>query len=100
MQRRWCCPESKAGRTGRIPPRKAELHPGRRRRTLARHGAGEAQVADPTEGPLFPGLIVRESQPLNLECPFATLDRFLTPNERFFVRATFRSRPWTRPAGG
>jgi DMSO/TMAO reductase YedYZ molybdopterin-dependent catalytic subunit len=52
-------------------------------------GAGAAQVPDVTEGPSFPGLIVRESQPLNLEYPFATLDRFLTPNERFFVRNHF-----------
>src|SRR5262249_49048374 len=52
-------------------------------------GAATAQVPSTTEGESFPGLIVRESQPLNLEYPFATLDRFLTPNERFFVRNHF-----------
>jgi DMSO/TMAO reductase YedYZ molybdopterin-dependent catalytic subunit len=35
------------------------------------------------------GLIVRESKPLNLEYPFASLDRFITPNESFYVRNHF-----------
>jgi DMSO/TMAO reductase YedYZ molybdopterin-dependent catalytic subunit len=52
-------------------------------------GAGAAQPPDLTQGPMFPGLIVRESEPLNLESPFATLDSFLTPNEHFFVRNHF-----------
>lgn len=37
----------------------------------------------------FPGLIVRQTEPDNLEMPFPTLDRFLTPNDRFFVRSHF-----------
>jgi DMSO/TMAO reductase YedYZ molybdopterin-dependent catalytic subunit len=37
----------------------------------------------------FPGMIVREREPVNLEFPFSTLDSFLTPNERFFVRNHF-----------
>jgi DMSO/TMAO reductase YedYZ molybdopterin-dependent catalytic subunit len=34
-------------------------------------------------------LIVRESEPVNLEFPFPTLDSFLIPNHRFFVRTHF-----------
>ncbi len=34
-------------------------------------------------------LIVREKKPENLEFPFSTLDRFLTPNDRFYVRNHF-----------
>jgi DMSO/TMAO reductase YedYZ molybdopterin-dependent catalytic subunit len=52
-------------------------------------GTATAQVPSATRGESFPGLIVRESQPLNLEYPFATLDHFLTPNDRFFVRNHF-----------
>jgi DMSO/TMAO reductase YedYZ molybdopterin-dependent catalytic subunit len=53
---------------------------------LGGFSAGRAQapsrVADP-------GLIIRESDPQNLEMPFATLDSFITPNERFYVRNHF-----------
>jgi DMSO/TMAO reductase YedYZ molybdopterin-dependent catalytic subunit len=35
------------------------------------------------------GLIVRERAPENLEMPFASLDGFLTPVERFYVRSHF-----------
>jgi DMSO/TMAO reductase YedYZ molybdopterin-dependent catalytic subunit len=34
-------------------------------------------------------LIVRQTTPVNLEFPFATLDSFITPNDRFFVRNHF-----------
>lgn len=34
-------------------------------------------------------LITRGEQPLNLEMPFASLDAFLTPNEKFYVRCHF-----------
>jgi DMSO/TMAO reductase YedYZ molybdopterin-dependent catalytic subunit len=37
----------------------------------------------------FPGLILREQQPLNLEFPFPTLAAPVTPNEQFFVRNHF-----------
>jgi DMSO/TMAO reductase YedYZ molybdopterin-dependent catalytic subunit len=37
----------------------------------------------------FPGLIVRESEPPNLEFPFSSLKTFLIPNERFYVRNHF-----------
>lgn len=35
------------------------------------------------------GLITRSAEPLNLEMPFSSLDRFITPNERFYVRCHF-----------
>src|SRR4051794_35375384 len=37
----------------------------------------------------YPGLIVREKEPLNLEFPFPTLDKVMTPTNRFFVRSHF-----------
>lgn len=37
----------------------------------------------------FPGMILREKEPENLEFPFATLDSFIVPNERFFIRNHF-----------
>lgn len=36
-----------------------------------------------------PGLIVRESEPVNLESPFELLDGLLTPNHLFYVRNHF-----------
>lgn len=35
------------------------------------------------------GMIVREKEPLNLEMPFGSLDGFITPVDRFFVRGHF-----------
>src|SRR5437879_1116288 len=35
------------------------------------------------------GLIPRQRNPDNLEFPFATLDSFITPNEKFYVRNHF-----------
>jgi DMSO/TMAO reductase YedYZ molybdopterin-dependent catalytic subunit len=35
------------------------------------------------------GMIVRERDPLNLEMPFDSLDGFITPVDRFFVRSHF-----------
>ncbi|MDQ3118052.1 MAG: sulfite oxidase [Verrucomicrobiota bacterium] len=34
-------------------------------------------------------LITRVNEPLNLEMPFSSLDSFVTPNERFYVRCHF-----------
>ncbi len=58
--------------------------------------AGAALGAEPgggeggqTSTPPFPGLIARVRNPDNLEFPFPTLDRFLTPNDRFYVRSHF-----------
>lgn len=35
------------------------------------------------------GFQIIEKEPVNLEMPFGTLDRFLTPNENFYVRCHF-----------
>lgn len=37
----------------------------------------------------FPGMIVRMTEPENLEFPFSSLSSFITPNEQFFVRSHF-----------
>jgi DMSO/TMAO reductase YedYZ molybdopterin-dependent catalytic subunit len=37
----------------------------------------------------FPGMIIREREPLNLEFPFSSLDSWLVPNGRFYVRNHF-----------
>jgi len=37
----------------------------------------------------FPGLILRDKEPENLEFPFSSLSNFITPNEQFFVRSHF-----------
>jgi len=52
---------------------------------LATGSLAHAQSAPPR----FPGLIVRQRQPENLEFPFDTLDSFLTPNDRFYIRSHF-----------
>jgi DMSO/TMAO reductase YedYZ molybdopterin-dependent catalytic subunit len=49
---------------------------------------GRAAARAPKEE-LLDGLIVRERGPDNLEFPFATLDGFRTPAERFYVRNHF-----------
>ncbi|HWM24229.1 MAG TPA: sulfite oxidase [Chthoniobacterales bacterium] len=45
----------------------------------------EIEAAPNTSG----GLIVRETEPLNLEMPFSALNGFATPNESFYVRCHF-----------
>ncbi len=37
----------------------------------------------------FPGLVIREKEPENLEFPFSTLNSAIIPNEQFFVRSHF-----------
>lgn len=44
--------------------------------------------SEPARGGL-PGVITRQKQPDNVEFPFWTLDRFLTPDEQFYVRTHF-----------
>ncbi len=34
-------------------------------------------------------MIIREKEPANLEMPFGTLDDFITPNDRFYIRSHF-----------
>jgi len=52
-------------------------------------------LASPTSVPaglsqaLFPGLMTREQEPLNLELPFPTLAERVVPTNRFYVRSHF-----------
>lgn len=51
---------------------------------------GTATAQEPArEAHLFPGVITRQKNPDNLEFPFPTLESFLTPTERFYVRTHF-----------
>jgi DMSO/TMAO reductase YedYZ molybdopterin-dependent catalytic subunit len=50
---------------------------------------GRFVFADETPRSQSPGLIVRESEPENLEFAFSTLSAFTTPNEQFYVRNHF-----------
>lgn len=52
-------------------------------------GAVLPRVRAGEEARRAPGLIVRGVEPDNLEFPFASLDSFLIPNERFYVRSHF-----------
>ena len=70
-----------------------------RRAFLGGVAAGVLPLASPVRGDeppkpgrgnaAFPGLIVREKEPVNLELPFPTLGERIVPNERFFVRTHF-----------
>jgi DMSO/TMAO reductase YedYZ molybdopterin-dependent catalytic subunit len=82
--------------------REDELMPNRRQ-FLAGASLGAASLAMPRwvsavrgaevglvpPGSLPSGLITREREPMNLEFPFATLDKIHTPNNQFFVRTHF-----------
>lgn len=65
-------------------------------------------AADESQGPDrrgLPGLISRQRNPENLEFPFSSLDRLLTPNEQFYVRSHFgvpevRADTWTLKVEG
>lgn len=77
------------------------VHVGVNRRTFLRDTAamalpllsavnGSLGMADPgSDSSSYPRLIMREKEPENLEFPFASLDSFITPNERFYVRNHF-----------
>src|SRR5262245_28016130 len=54
----------------------------------AASGAVRPQTAQ-TPGAAFPGVIMRQHSPDNLEFPFASLDGFIVPNNRFYVRSHF-----------
>ena len=62
-------------------PLAALLHEGR--------AQGQTPLATAQESRRLPGMIVREKMPENLEFPFSSLDTFLTPNDRFYVRSHF-----------
>ncbi|MDQ3257918.1 MAG: sulfite oxidase [Acidobacteriota bacterium] len=55
--------------------------------SLAKSIDSSASVINAPQQPA--GLIIRQKQPENLEFPFSTLDSFLTPNNRFYVRSHF-----------
>ncbi len=64
------------------------------------HAQASAQSA-----PVIPGLIVRQQEPTNLEFPFSSLDSFLVPTERFYVRNHFAqpridAAAWSLEVGG
>lgn len=52
-------------------------------------GAAEDASAGRSGEDRYPGLILRQKDPDNLELPFSALDGSITPNERFFVRNHF-----------
>ncbi|HZT79420.1 MAG TPA: sulfite oxidase, partial [Gemmataceae bacterium] len=69
----------------------------------AADGAEPAEAPRPAQG--IPGIIVRQTQPDNLEFPFASLRSFLTPNEQFYVRTHFEvpkleAKSWRLKVGG
>src|SRR5947209_5513907 len=55
----------------------------------ARKVEAEARPSPPLGQSTFPGLIVREREPENLEFPFFALNSATTPTEQFFVRSHF-----------
>jgi DMSO/TMAO reductase YedYZ molybdopterin-dependent catalytic subunit len=52
-------------------------------------GAAPRAGQPPADVVSFSGLILRQQEPHNLEFPFTTLDRFILPTERFYVRNHF-----------
>lgn len=57
------------------------------RRDLVRLSAGAALASVPAlRGQ---GLIIRQKSPENLEFPFSSLDSWITPNDRFYIRSHF-----------
>ena len=57
------------------------------------HGGASAGQAPPLapghEDAPLPGLILREKMPENLEFPFSSLNTYLTPADRFYIRSHF-----------
>lgn len=53
--------------------------------TLSRRSA----AADPADPAHYPGLITRQSNPDNLEFPFGSLNSWITPTDRFYIRSHF-----------
>ncbi|HTK77809.1 MAG TPA: sulfite oxidase [Gemmataceae bacterium] len=52
-------------------------------------GAAPRVGQPPADVVSFSGLILRQQEPHNFEFPFTTLDRFILPTERFYVRNHF-----------
>src|SRR5207253_833115 len=77
------------------PPRGQRANAGMTRRTFL-HGAAALPLAWglswrelAAQAPRPEGLIERVREPQNLEFPFDTLDAFIVPNDRFYVRNHF-----------
>ena len=56
---------------------------------LSERWGGIGRVGRAADNGAEPSLIVRSRQPLDLETPVEVFDRFLTPNDLFFVRSHF-----------
>lgn len=94
---------------GRLP-RRAFLQQAALAAPLASALAFEADAAadeprEPRGERPFPGVIVRQHEPPNLEFPFDTLNGFITSNEQFYVRTHFpvpevAAKDWTLKVEG
>jgi DMSO/TMAO reductase YedYZ molybdopterin-dependent catalytic subunit len=67
-------------------------HPSRRDALLTTAAAAALGRAA-AEEPARPGLTVRQSEPRNLESPFAEFNSFVTPTDQFFIRSHFAAPP-------
>lgn len=61
--------------------------------------------ADKGSEPSFPGLIIREKEPVNFEFPFPMLSKAITANNQFFIRTHFpipklQAKEWKMTIGG
>lgn len=68
-------------------------------------GIASASNADKGSEPSFPGLIIREKEPVNFEFPFPMLSEAITPNNQFFIRTHFpipklQAKEWKMTIGG
>jgi DMSO/TMAO reductase YedYZ molybdopterin-dependent catalytic subunit len=65
---------------------------------VSMNGRGHAQPPDHAKADArYPGLIVRQNEPRNLETPLSELNQHLTPNEKFYVRSHFAAPPAADP---
>lgn len=55
----------------------------------ALHDAPGLAAQPPRDSATFPGMISRTRNPDNLEFPFSTLDSFVIPTDRFYIRSHF-----------
>src|SRR5439155_20088276 len=73
-----------------MPDRREFLYTAAALPFVARGLSATPFAADPPADVVsFSGLILRQQEPHNFEFPFTTLDRFILPTERFYVRNHF-----------
>lgn len=65
------------------------MNPGHKTDSVEYDGALLHQAGVPWVPMSSGGVIVREKEPVNLEMPFGSIDGFITPTERFYVRCHF-----------